>query len=216
RPRLAEIVAHSARLAALKQRFQRQQAIQHATIESLIGLGGLAVLSAGAALVSGGRIPRVELPLVTLLAVSAFAPVIGIVTVGKELMQTVGAARRYFAIEDEPVAVRDGPDATPPAPPAGARGLPIRFEDVTFRYPGGARPALRGVSFAVAAGQTVALVGRSGAGKTTAAHLLLRFWDPQSGRILVGAHDLRAFALDTLRGQVALVAQDTYLFHASL
>jgi ATP-binding cassette, subfamily B, bacterial len=66
------------------------------------------------------------------------------------------------------------------------------------------------------AGETVALVGRSGAGKTTAAHLLLRFWDPQAGRITIGGHDLRDFTLDDLRRQVALVAQDTYLFNATL
>jgi ATP-binding cassette subfamily C protein CydCD len=62
----------------------------------------------------------------------------------------------------------------------------------------------------------VALVGRSGAGKTTAAHLVLRFWDPQQGRILVGENDVRQLALDDLRGLIALVAQDTYLFNTSL
>jgi ABC-type multidrug transport system fused ATPase/permease subunit len=59
-------------------------------------------------------------------------------------------------------------------------------------------------------------VGRSGSGKTTAAHLLLRFWDPDSGRILLGGHDLRGFALDDLRRRIALVSQDTYLFNASV
>jgi ATP-binding cassette subfamily B protein len=72
------------------------------------------------------------------------------------------------------------------------------------------------VSFEVPAGRTVALVGRSGAGKTTAAHLLLRFWDPRSGGILIDQHDVRELRLDDLRGFIALVAQDTYLFNASL
>ena len=65
-------------------------------------------------------------------------------------------------------------------------------------------------------GQTVALVGRSGSGKTTALHLLLRFWDPDHGRILLGGHDLRQFPLERLRQQMALVSQDTYLFNASV
>jgi ATP-binding cassette subfamily C protein CydCD len=65
-------------------------------------------------------------------------------------------------------------------------------------------------------GQTVALVGRSGSGKTSTAHLLMRFWDPSHGRILLGGHDLRDFALDELRRRMALVSQDTYLFNTTV
>src|SRR5205814_2340151 len=77
-------------------------------------------------------------------------------------------------------------------------------------------PALEDATFELGAGQTVALVGRSGAGKSTAAHLLLRFWDPQSGRITIGGRDIRDFQLDELRRQIGLVAQDTYLFNTTL
>ena len=66
------------------------------------------------------------------------------------------------------------------------------------------------------AGQTVALVGRSGSGKTTAMHLLLRFWDADAGSILLGGHDLRRFTLDGLRQYIAFVSQDTYLFNTSI
>jgi ATP-binding cassette subfamily B protein len=132
-------------------------------------------------------------------------------------METLASARRFFAIEDEPVPVRDGAGvALPETPQRAIPGLPVAFEHVTFHYSPSDPPALRDVSFNVDAGQTVALVGRSGAGKTTAAHLLLRFWDPQQGRILVDSHDLRDFELDDLRRHVALVAQDTYLFNTSL
>ena len=72
------------------------------------------------------------------------------------------------------------------------------------------------MNFAVQRGQTVALVGRSGSGKTTAMHLLLRFWDPARGRIVLSGHDVRQYTLDTLRQQMALVSQDTYLFNASV
>jgi ABC-type multidrug transport system fused ATPase/permease subunit len=92
----------------------------------------------------------------------------------------------------------------------------IQYDHVGFTYQPGDPPALQEVTFAMARGQTVALVGRSGSGKTTVAHLLLRFWDPQHGRILLGGHDLRTFTLDELRRQVALVSQDTYLFNTSI
>jgi ATP-binding cassette subfamily C protein CydCD len=139
--------------------------------------------------------------------------VVTIVTVAKELHQTVGGARRFFAVEDEPVVVLDRPGAGSDVPHTD---VSVRFEAVTFSYGVNERPALRDVSFDVPAGKTVALVGRSGAGKTTAAHLLLRFWDPQQGRILIGERDIRDLRLDDLRGLIALVAQDTYLFNASL
>src|SRR5205823_2816557 len=159
------------------------QAVQNAVIEALMGLGALAVLTAGARLVADGELARTALPLATLLAASSFQPVITIVTVVKELHQTLGGARRFFAVEDEPVPVQDGQGALT-AGPQSAMGA--RFEQVTFAYGRAERAALRGVTFEIPAGQTVALVGRSGAGKTTAAHLLLRFWDPQSGRVLIG------------------------------
>ena len=92
----------------------------------------------------------------------------------------------------------------------------VCYEDVGFTYVPGDPPALRQVNFAIQRGQTVALVGRSGSGKTTAMHLLLRFWDPERGRILLGGHDVRQYTLDTLRQQMALVSQDTYLFNASV
>src|SRR5207253_3391575 len=162
--RAAEVAQRSRWLGDLKRGFARWQAVQNAVIEALMGLGALAVLTAGARLVADGQLVRTALPLATLLAASSFQPVVTIVTVVKELHQTLGAARRFFAVEDEPVAVRDGPGTDVPHTRAG-----VRFEDVSFAYGPGERPALRSVSFEVPPGQTVALVGRSGAGKTTCA-----------------------------------------------
>ena len=211
--RLAEIEAHGRRLAEYQLRFLRRQTVQSALIEALTGLGGLAVMATGAWLASGGTMPATLLPLVTLLSLTAFGPVTDIAIVAKQLAETRAAARRVFAVHDEPVTVLDGPGASlddERRPPT------VRFENVSFSYGPGEPQALRGVSFTIGSGQTVALVGRSGAGKTTSAHLLLRSWDPQDGRILFDDEDLRRFKLDDLRAKIGLVEQDTYLFNATL
>ena len=127
-------------------------------------------------------------------------------------METLAACRRVFAVHDEPVLVQDGPGV---ALPDGAAPT-ISFEGTVFAYGPGEPQALNDVTMTVDAGQTVALVGRSGAGKTTCAHMLLRFWDPDSGSITLRGHDLREFKLDDLREQIALVSQDTYLFNTTI
>ena len=210
--RMAEVSLRSDQLGGLKREFLRWQAVQNAVIEALMGLGALSVMTAGVRLVTDGDLARTALPLATLLAAASFQPVITIVTVAKELHQTIGAARRFFAVEDEPVPVRDGPESLT----ARLDSIRVAFDDVTFAYARTERPALSGVTFEVPPGKTVAVVGRSGAGKTTAAHLLLRFWDPQAGRIQIEGGDVRQLKLDDLRSLIALVAQDTYLFNTSL
>jgi ATP-binding cassette subfamily C protein CydCD len=150
----------------------------------------------------------------TLLAMSAFVPVWEIAQVGRQLADTLGAARRVYAVHAEPVPVTDGPGVPRDAAMAAAPAL--QMDRVSFAYPGRSRLALSDVSFSVPAGSTVALVGPSGAGKTTVANLFLRFWDPSAGTVRLDGHDLRDFALDDLRRRVALVAQDTYLFNDTL
>ena len=89
----------------------------------------------------------------------------------------------------------------------------IQFEDVAFRYPSAQRPALSRISLTIESGETVALVGSSGSGKTTFANLLPRFLQPSSGRILLDGHDLQELTLASLRGNIALVSQDVMLFN---
>ena len=180
-------------------------------LEVLIGLGGLAVVVTGAALAQQGALDPGLLPLMTILAMAAFLPVSEIAQIGRQLADTLGATRRVYALANEPIPVRDGKGV---APRKGAAALAL--EKVNFTYPGQSRRALSDVSFEIPAGKTVALVGTSGAGKTTTAQLLMRFWDPDSGRITLNGADLRDYKLDALRRLVALVAQDTYLFNDSL
>jgi ATP-binding cassette subfamily C protein CydCD len=136
--------------------------------------------------------------------------------VGRQLADTLGAARRLYAVEAEPVPVTDGPGVAAAARSTNGRAVAVELAEVSFAYPGRPRLALDNVSLTVEAGSTVAVVGPSGAGKTTVASLLLRFWDPQVGRVRMSGHELRDFALDDLRRRIALVAQDTYLFHDTL
>jgi ABC-type multidrug transport system fused ATPase/permease subunit len=105
--------------------------------------------------------------------------------------------------------------------PAGAPALPegsgrVTFEDVTLQYEGATRPALRDVSLDVAAGTTVALVGGTGSGKTTLAQLVARLYDPTHGRVLVDGADVAQVDLQSLRGQIAIVTDDPFLFSASV
>jgi ATP-binding cassette subfamily C protein CydCD len=217
RARGEELAARARAYLAARMPFLADLTREHALHEAVTGLGGLAVIAAGAGLVAAGRLDALVLPLLTLLALSAFVPLWEVAQVGRQLADTLGATRRVHAIHSEPVPVRDGPGVPAPRPAgSGAAGVPLALQDVTFTYPGRRRPALAGVSLTVPAGATVALVGPSGAGKTTLAHLCLRFWDPDTGAIVLGGHDLRAWRLDALRRQIALVAQDTYLFNDTL
>jgi len=221
---LGEIVAfqqedrRGERLNELSQRhinlrlpFFRELTMQHAILEILTGLGGLAVVVTGALLSSKGVLDPGLLPLLTILAMAAFLPVSEIAQIGRQLADTLGATRRVYALANEPIPVRDGPGA-----PWRKGAAALTLEDVSFTYPGQTRRALSGVSVAIPAGKTVALVGTSGAGKTTTAQLLMRFWDPDSGRITLNGADLRDYKLDDLRRMIALVAQDTYLFNDTL
>ena len=185
---------------------------QGALLEIATGLGGLAVAATGAWWVARGELAAGLLPLLILLSVSAFLPVSEIAQVSRQLADTLASTRRLRAIHDEPVRIADGPLD----PPMAAAGLPLAFEDVTFTYPGRARPALSGVSLDLPAGATLALVGPSGAGKSTLASLLLRFWDPQRGTVRIGGIGLPELTLDALYRRIALVAQDTWLLNGTL
>ncbi|BBK40711.1 hypothetical protein STVA_07310 [Allostella vacuolata] len=206
--RLDELSDHHVRL---RLPFFSELTGQQSLLEILTGLGGLAVVVTGALLAGQGALDPALLPLLTLLAMAAFLPISEIAQVGRQLADTLGATRRIYGLANEPVPVTDGPGA-----PAVPRPAALALDGVRFTYPGQTRPALTDVSFAIAAGQTVALVGTSGAGKTTTAQLLMRFWDPDQGTITLNGRNLRDYRLDDLRRQIALVAQDTYLFNDTL
>jgi ATP-binding cassette subfamily C protein CydCD len=211
--RKAEMVARTNRNLSLRVPFFRDLTIQMALLEVATGLGGLAIVITGARLVAAGDLAAGMLPLLTLLAMAAFLPVSEIAHIGRQLADTLGATRRLYAVHNEEVPVSDGPGAPLPAVRGGAS---LEFSDVNFSYFSNGDLALEKASFSAPAGSTVALVGSSGAGKTTAAHLLMRFFDPQVGEVRMNGVSLRDYKLDALRDQIALVTQDTYLFNETL
>jgi ATP-binding cassette subfamily B protein len=141
-----------------------------------------------------------------------FAPFAAIARINTTLLSSLALFERIFEYLDLPVDVQERANAVALAT---ARGN-VRFEGVTFAYNDNVAPALDDVTFDVSPGEMVALVGPSGAGKTTTTYLLQRFYDPQLGRVLLDGHDLRDLTLDSVASAVGAVMQDTYLFHASL
>ena len=138
------------------------------------------------------------------------APLRRIINVAGPLQQGIAAAQSIFEIMDTP---REDPGGSRPV--RRARG-DVEFRDVSFRYAAGASDVLSGVSFGVRAGETLAIVGRSGSGKSTVVNMLPRFYDVASGSVLLDGHDVREYGLAELRAQVSLVSQDVVLFNDSV
>ncbi len=141
-----------------------------------------------------------------------YSPIRGMGRLTTGLYSASAAAERVIEFLDEEPSVADPADPLP----AGRRRGEIVFEDVRFTYPGAAGEALRGVDLAVGPGEVLALVGPSGAGKSTVARLLLRFADPSAGRVLIDGEDARDYALADLRGNIAVVLQETLVLDATV
>jgi ATP-binding cassette subfamily B protein len=140
-----------------------------------------------------------------------YTPTGALMNVWVDVQTSAALFDRIFEYLDEPVEIADRADA-PALPPARGR---IAFEHVSFSYVP-TRRALDDVSFEIAPGQLAALVGPSGAGKTTITYLTPRFYDPDAGRILIDGQDLRDVRLESLGEQIGMVTQETYLFHTTV
>ena len=129
-----------------------------------------------------------------------------------QMSQASASAERIFEILDARSDVADKPDAIP-LPPLQGR---VEFRNVSLRYFGGGEPVLRNVSFTVEPGQTVALLGATGSGKSSIINLIPRFYDVSEGQVLIDGYDVRDVTLDSLRGQIGIVLQDTTLFSGTI
>ncbi|WP_288425918.1 ABC transporter transmembrane domain-containing protein [uncultured Agrobacterium sp.] len=190
------------------------RAILTAVAISLVFGSVVAILWYGAHGVLTGTISGGTLSQFVLYAVIAASSLGQLSEVWGELAQAGGAAERLSELlaEKSPVENPAAPVSLP-VPPRGE----ARFENVAFHYPKGTdKPILSDLSFQVAAGETVAIVGPSGAGKSTVFSLLMRFYDPQSGRITVDGTDIRSVTLDDLRSRLAIVPQDVAIFASSI
>ena len=174
-------------------------------------MGTVIVLGAGTVMVVNGSLTLGTLVAFLAYTVSFYEPIHRLTDIDNTYQQAIAAGERIFELLDATSDIQDGPDAQE----LPSLAADVLFDNVHFRY-GTGDEVLHDVTFRMAPGETVALVGRSGAGKTSIANLLCRFYDPIHGRITVDGHDLRTVKLHSLRSQVAVVLQDTFLFNASV
>jgi ATP-binding cassette subfamily B protein len=180
---------------------------------NLIELAGMAaVVAVGVWLLARGELTLGGLLVFMIYLTRLYEPVQALSELAGTIFAASAGAERVIEFMDHEPSVEERPDARPLG---RARGS-VEFDGVTFGYAGAKRPALEGVSFSVGPGETLALVGRSGAGKSAAARLLLRFYDPDSGSVRLDGHDLRGLTLRSLRENVALVLQETLVFDGTV
>jgi ATP-binding cassette subfamily B protein len=170
-------------------------------------------LSAGLPL-TAGTMTIGTLVAFTSLQAGLFRPIMGLLSVSVSLVSSLALFARIFEYLDLPVEV-DDPESPVDVDPATVQGH-VRFEDVTFAYPGSDSAAVAGVSLDVPAGSTLALVGETGSGKSTLAALAARLHDPDAGRVTIDGVDLRDMTLADLASIVGVVSQETYLLHTSV
>jgi thiol reductant ABC exporter CydC subunit len=220
-----ELVVHGAGDAALAHVRRADRALVRIGRRDAIagGLGdglGLVVTGATVAAVlvvaidasAGGRLDRVMIAALALLALAAFEAVSPLAAAAREATATLAAGRRVLDLIDRAPRVTDPPA---PAPPPRAP-FDLALEDVSARYAPDERPALERLSLRVPAGRRVAIVGPSGAGKSTIVNLLLRFLDPESGRVTLAGRDLRDYRQEDVRRAIAVAGQESHLFSASI
>ncbi len=211
----------SARDAIL--RTARLEATFSFIVAVLEAVGIAVVILVGARLVSSRALSAGDLIAFILLIQNMFKPIRRIIKQWNRVAGVYASVERVNDLLDRQPTVVDAPDARPAPPLEGV----ITFRDVSFAYQSlsegaddtddtGGRLALHGVSFRIPAGESVALVGHSGAGKSTIAQLLPRLYDPHVGAVLIDGHDIRSFTIESLRAQISMVLQETILLRGTV
>jgi ABC-type multidrug transport system fused ATPase/permease subunit len=190
----------------------RLRALFSPIVDALEIFGGLAVIGYGTWVLSRGQLTVGGLLVFLTYLERLYSPIRGLSRLATSAYSASAGADRVIELLD----ARPSTASRAGAPVLLKPPAQVRFENVTFTYPGASMPALRDVSLSVRRGEVLALVGPSGAGKSTIAKLLLRFYDPQAGRIRVDHHDVRDIDLLSLRANIALVLQETLIFDGTV
>jgi thiol reductant ABC exporter CydC subunit len=209
---LARLHGADLRLVGIARRDALAAGLADGLMTLVTGLTVCGVLAVAVDATATGRLDRVLVALLALLALASFEAVNPLAASARELSATLAAGRRILDVTDDRAAVSDPPE------PVAAPQWPfsVALEDVRVRYPGQRSCALDGVSLRLEPGERVALVGPSGAGKTTVVNLLLRFLDPEAGSVVLAGRDLREYRQEDVRRVIAVAGQDSHLFSDSI
>ncbi|MBK8428621.1 MAG: ABC transporter ATP-binding protein [Lewinellaceae bacterium] len=178
----------------------------------IANLGQAAILYVGGKQIIVGTLTIGAWQEFSLYLMYLFFPIMMFGMIVTQMGQASASADRIFEILDAKSDIVDKPNA----PKLPAVSGDVKFENVTFRYVGGGDPVLKNVTFEAKSGETIALLGATGSGKTSIINLLPRFYDPTEGRITIDGHDLRDVTIDSLRSQIGIVLQETTLFSGSI
>jgi ATP-binding cassette, subfamily C, bacterial CydC len=197
-------------------RLARRDALAAGLAEALsilvVGATVAGVLAVAVAAHETAALDRVLVATLALLALASFDAVAPLPVAARELFGSLAAGRRVLDLTDRQAAIRD-PAVPAPAP---SRSDVVTLEAVTARYAAGEEPALSGFDLRLEPGRRIALVGPSGAGKTTVVNLLLRFLDPAEGRVMIAGRDAREYRQDDIRALFALAGQDAHVFNSTI
>lgn len=183
----------------------------HPGIEFVSSIGTVIVIFFGGRLALANKLPLEDLVAFLLYLGSFYGPITALGRINEGLQQALASAERVLEVLNEESEIRDSQDAVKLNRVEGM----IEFRDVSFQYVKDI-PVLKNISFKVRAGETLALVGPTGVGKSTMASLIPRFYDPGSGAILIDGLDIRKIALSSLRKQISFVSQDIFLFNGTV
>jgi ATP-binding cassette subfamily B multidrug efflux pump len=175
-------------------------------------LGTLAIIWFGGWQVIGGRLSVGDLVAFNTLLGFMLFPIFTIGFLSASISRAGASSQRVFDVLDAPLDVKDAPDASTLLP----LSCRVDFDNVSFRYPGSARDILAGVSFTARPGQTVAVLGTTGSGKSTLVNLIPRFYDVTGGAVRLDGNDVRDVTLSSLRSQIGIVLQETRLFSGTV
>jgi ATP-binding cassette subfamily B protein len=175
-------------------------------------LGTLAIIWFGGWQVVGGRLSIGDLVAFNTLLGFMLFPILTIGFLSASISRAGASSQRVFDVLDAPLDVEDAPDASILLP----LSCRVDFDNVSFRYPGSTRDILNGVSFTARPGQTVAILGTTGSGKSTLVNLLPRFYDVTGGAVRLDGNDVRDVTLSSLRSQIGIVLQETRLFSGTV